>query len=85
MRSFSAEAIRAGARRPQSKGGARSKEAPSRLADARGGRLAASADRGLSETAYEVGCALTVQRGVFVPAEGASTLLESLLKLSARP
>ena len=35
------------------------------------------------ELAFEVGCGIQVQHGVFVPAEGPASLLESLLKLEA--
>jgi hypothetical protein len=36
------------------------------------------------EVAFEVGSALKVQRGMFVPSEGPATILESLLKLQAK-
>ena len=42
-----------------------------------------SAERGLMELAFEVGCGINVQRSVFVPAESPVSLLESLLKLQA--
>ena len=43
-----------------------------------------SAEKGLMEMAFEVGSALHIQRGLFQPAEGPATILESLLKMQAR-
>ena len=42
-----------------------------------------SAEKGLMELAFEIGCGIKVQKGVFVPAESPITLLESLLKMQA--
>ena len=44
----------------------------------------ASAEKGLMEVAFEVGCALQVQRGMFQPSESPATILESLLKMHAK-
>lgn len=44
----------------------------------------ASAEKGLMEVAFEVGSALKIQHGMFLPSEGPATILESLLKLQAR-